>query len=359
MGFPIHLDHQATTPVLPRVREAMPRWYDAHPVEAGRAALQRARAQIRTRFGAPQHRVVFTGGATESNTLAIEGTLRARGGGHVVTVATEHASVLATVRRAADRVTVVPVASDGRVDPADVARAIEPDTVLVSVMTVQNEIGVLQDLWALAAVCRNAEVPFHTDAAQTVFTDLIADAGVDLVSISGHKMGAPQGIGALLVRQDHPLEPVLVGGGQQEGLRSGTVPVALAVALGEAAATSMDRAEVARHRDLLAGLLTEGFPGLRWNGSRTHRAPHNLNVVLPGVDTSLLVTQLAGRVTVSTGAACSAGLHVSSHVIEALGVTGRDRSSVLRASVGWCTTEAGVRTAAAAILAAVGRPLPA
>lgn len=326
-------------------------WWASFSRRAGHSAVERAAQHIAQRVGADGYDVLLTSGATEANATAIQGTLRAAGGGHVVTVATEHVSVLRAIQRSADAMTVVPVDGDGRVDPDDVWRAIRANTVLVSVMAVNNEIGVVQDLPEIARGCTELEVPLHTDAAQLAYARLDASVGIDLVSVSGHKIGGPQGIGALLIRPGHPLSPLLVGGAQQGGLRAGTVPVALAVGLGAAAQIVEDASEIARLRDLLADLLCDRFDGARWIGSREHRAPHNLSLVLPGIDTALVVDEAADQVQVSTGSACSAGHPGPSHVIRALGIQGRDLYSVLRIGLGPHLTEDDVRTAADVLVA--------
>lgn len=382
----IYLDHQATTPVDPRVLDTMLPWFsetfgNAHSEQHawGRQAAEAvevARAQLASLIGASAREVVFTSGATESNNLAIKGALRFAmrhgRGDHVVTVETEHKCVLESCAAVAEdgaRVTVLGVGSDGRVDPAAVAAAITDDTVLVSVMAVNNEIGVVQPLAELGAICRARGVLLHTDAAQaTGKIALDVDAmQIDLLSISGHKMYAPKGIGALYARR-RPRARLLAeisGGGQERGHRSGTLPVPLAIALGDAAAIaaaemSAEGVRLAALRDRMLDRLRARQGDLFVNGSLDHRVPGNLNVGFPGVDAEALMSALES-VAISTGSACTSASVEPSYVLRALGLSEADAGACIRIGFGRFTTETEVDAAADLIAGAVdaqraGRP---
>ena len=343
MTRPIYLDHHATTPVDPRVLEAMlPFLREEFGNAASRshaygwraeAALEMAREDVASALGAADPReIVFTSGATESDNLALLGAARARRRGHVVISALEHPAVrdpVAALEREGFRVTVVPVGEEGVVAPDDVAAALEADTVLVSVMWANNEIGTVQPVAEIAARCRERGVPFHTDAAQAVgrlAVDVRA-AGVDLLSLSGHKLYGPKGIGALYVRRGRPrvrIEPIVHGGGHEHGLRSGTVPVFLAVGLARALALAEDDRDVevrrvAGLRDRLLRGLREGLDGVRVNGSLEARLPGNLHVSIDGVPADALLARTP-ELAFSTGSACSSARPEPSRVLAALGL---------------------------------------
>jgi cysteine desulfurase len=284
----------------------------------------------------------------------------------VITVATEHQAVLdpceALVRRGEAEVTVLPVDGQGLVDPDALRAALRPHTVLVSVMAVNNEIGVEQPLAELGAICEEAGVRLHTDAAQAAYTPLDPAAiGAQLVSLSAHKLYGPKGVGALYVRRGRPkttLEPLLYGGGHERGLRSGTLPVPLLVGFGEAAAQLLAHRDEERAR--LAGLqqrlwigLSEGLTGVHLHGHPTQRAPHNLNVRFDGVEAEALLLALRDTVALSTGSACSSEVLKPSHVLEALGLPAEELSASLRFGLGRPTTEAQIDTVVAAVVAKV------
>jgi cysteine desulfurase len=375
----IYLDHQATTPVDPRVLDAMLPWFsetfgNAHSEQHawGRQAAEAvdvAREQVAGLIGASAREIVFTSGATESNNLAIKGAarfaMRHDRGNHIVTVATEHKCVLGSCAAMADEgaeVTIVGVGSDGLVDPELVAAAMTDNTVLVSVMAVNNEIGVIQPLTDLGALCRARGVLLHTDAAQaTGKVALDVDAmQIDLLSISGHKMYAPKGIGALYTRR-RPRARLLAeisGGGQERGNRSGTLPVPLVVALGEAAEVA--GSEMSAEGGRLAGLRAAMLDSLRAshadvfvNGSTDHRVPGNLNVGFPGVDAEALMAALES-VAISTGSACTSASVEPSYVLRALGLEDPEAGASIRIGFGRFTTETEVDIAAKLIAAAVG-----
>ena len=375
---PVYLDNQATTPCDPRVLQAMLPWFcerfgNPHSVEhaMGRqaeAAVEQARAQLAALIGAEPRELVFTSGATESNNIAIKGAARhAAAAGEtrrrVVTVATEHNCVLESVadlRAEGFEPVVLAVRPDGLLDPAVLAEALAVPTLLVSVMAVNNETGVVQDLAGLAAMARSAGALFHTDAAQGVgkIPLDVAAMGIDLMSISGHKIYGPKGVGALYVRRRPRvrLAPLFSGGGQERGLRSGTLPTPLIVGLGEAA--GLAQAEMAAEaprlavlRDGLAERLQALVPGLVVNGSRTSRIAGNLNVTFPAATASALMAAVP-ELCVSTGSACSSAEIEPSYVLRALGLSDAAAGRTLRIGIGRFTSPADIEFAATALAAA-------
>jgi cysteine desulfurase len=365
LELPIYMDYQATTPLDPRVLEAMMPYLTAkfgNPHSSSHKfgweaadAVERARAQVAALIGAEPKEIVFTSGATESNNLVVKGLSRfyRKHRDHLVTVATEHKCVLeacAAMEREGMRVTYLPVGRHGLIDLDRLAAAIGERTLLVSVMAVNNEIGVIQPLAEIGALCRARRVPFHTDAAQAVgkMPLDVTTLGVDLMSISGHKVYGPKGIGALYVRARSRLkfDPLLSGGGQEGGLRSGTLSPALCVGLGAACALAGEElpGEAARLRGqfdrLLDGILTR-LPGTVLNGDRDRRIPGNLNLSFPGVDGALLLTQLR-ELAVSSGAACASAVAEPSYVLRALGVEDRLAQASIRFGIGRFTTDAEI-----------------
>ncbi|MCC5031737.1 cysteine desulfurase [Streptomyces sp. WAC 00631] len=377
---PIYLDHQATTPVDPRVVEAMlpyltsefgnPSSSHAYGRTAA-AAVATARTRVASLIGAAgPDEIVFTSSGTESNHLALTGAahaLRAAGrGNHIVTTAIEHPATQATCDRLAGdgfRVTRLPVGTDGRLDPAGLVHAVGPDTVLVSVMHANNEIGTLQPLAELAAVTRERGILLHTDAAQTPATVAVdVDAlGVDLLTVVGHKMYAPKGVGALYIRRGTPaLRPQLVGGGQEHGLRAATENVPGIVALGAAAEIARaehgtDAARIGAHRDRLLGALTTALPGLRVNGSLNHRLPGNLSLTFPGHTADRIMTATPG-LAFSAGSACHSGATAPSPVLTAIGLTPDEAARTVRLGIGRHTTNADITTAAELLVSAATAP---
>jgi cysteine desulfurase len=337
------------------------------------AAVELARERIAEALGAREPReIVFTSGATESDNLALQGALAAHAaeGDHLVSVVTEHAAVLDTARALAHRgarLTLLPVDGDGRVDPADVAKAIEPRTVLVSVGAANGEIGTLQPLAEIARLCAERDVLFHTDAAQAVGKiPLDVEAlGIDLLSCSAHKLYGPKGVGALYVRRRRRsgarlrLEPMLFGGGQERGLRSGTLPVPLLVGFAEAvslacAEREAEAARLAALRDRLFEALARELPGVARNGPEAGRLPANLNVSFEGIEADALLAQLED-VALSTGSACSSARPEPSHVLAALGLSPERARSAVRVGLGRGTTAEDVARAAARIATEVRR----
>lgn len=374
--MPIYLDYQATTPVDERVLAAMLPFFTAkfgnphsrdhrHGWQA-EEAVEAARGKIASLIGATAKEIVFTSGATESNNLAIKGVAAAAGEGRkrIVTCETEHKCVLESCRRLERNgyeVTYLPVASNGLIELDALAAAVDARTALVSIMAVNNEIGVIQPLAEIGALCRRHGARFHTDAAQaTGKIPLDVNAmNIDLMSISGHKIYGPKGIGALYVRRKPrvPIEAQMDGGGQERGLRGGTVPAPLAVGLGEACAVAA--AEMADEAKRLQGLrdrflarLRAAVPDVHLHGDLAQRIAGNLNLSFPDIEGQDLMMRLTG-LSVSTGSACSSAVVGPSHVLGALGVPARLLHNALRIGFGRFTTEGEVDRAADMIAAAV------
>jgi len=337
----LYLDTAATTPVRREVLETMWPYLtgefgnpSSHHQLGERAAhaVQGARATIAEQLGCRPSELVFTSGGTEADNLAIKGiSLGAPRGRHLVTSAIEHEAVHESAdylrRLHGFEVTVLPVDRDGLVDPAALAAALRPDTTLVSIQHANNEIGTVQPIRELAAVARDAGVPFHTDAVQSAgaLEVGLASLGVDAVSIAGHKLGAPKGIGALAVRGSIVLEPLLHGGGQERGRRSGTENVAGAVGLATALAlASLERSHGARlveARDMLIDGVLARVPGAILTGSRHERLPGNASFCFPGTSGEAVLLELEGRgIVCSSGSACAAGSDDPSPVLLALGI---------------------------------------
>lgn len=342
-ALPIYLDNHATTRTDPRVVAAMlPYFTDIYGNpsstnhvfgQAALAAVTSAREQVARLLHAPPNTILFTSGATESNNLALKGVAAAQRqrGRHLITVATEHKAVLdpcARLQRDGGEITILPVDGQGLVDPDAVAAAIRPDTILVSVMLANNEIGTIQPLAEIAQVCHERGVPLHTDAAQAVgkIPVNVEELDVDLLSFSGHKLYGPKGIGVLYLRKRLPrlrLLPLQEGGGQEHNLRSGTLATPLIAGLGAACALaesemSADAAHTSDLRDRLQAGLIQRVPGLIVNGHLTHRLPGNLNVSIPFVQGEALLLALRD-VAVSSGSACTTQTPEPSHVLRAIG----------------------------------------
>jgi len=358
---PIYLDYNATTPVAPEVVEAMlpflrehfgnPSSAHSYGVAAG-AAVERGREAVATLLHAQPASIVFTANGTESNNLAIEGVVRAHRAGrnHIITSPVEHPAVLEVVRwleRRGVRLSLLPVDRDGRVDPAELERVIGPDTLLVSVMHANNEVGTLQPVAELAEIAHRHGALLHTDAAQSVGkvpVDVRA-LGVDLLSLAGHKLYAPKGIGALYIRPGVPVGPVLHGAGHERGLRPGTEPVAQIAGLaraarlvGEAPAAEWSRLRSLRDR-LESGLQRAlGAEAVRRNGHPSERLPNTLSIGFRGVQADRLLASIADRVAASAGSACHAHEVRLSPVLEAMGVGREWGMGTLRLSLGRYTT---------------------
>jgi cysteine desulfurase len=364
----IYLDHNAGAPLRPEVRAAIARFSAADEAtnpaavhrggQHARRALEQARAQVARLIGAAAREVVFTSGGTESNNLAIRGVA----GAHptrrkVVSSAIEHSSILAPLDHLAgegfDVIRLVP-GCDGRIAPAAVAAAVDTDTALVSLGLANAEVGTIQNVAEMAEPIGRAGAIFHVDAAQAAgrVPLRVDDLRCDLLTISGHKLGAPAGIGALYVRAGVALAPMMLGGPQEAAMRAGTHNLFGAVALGvaaEAARAHLDEesARIAALAERLLKLLVAAIPDLRLNSSAVYKIANTLNLTFPGVlgESMLIALDLEG-VEVSMGSACAAGAVEPSHVLLAMGLSRDEARSSLRLSLGWSTTAEEIETAA-------------
>lgn len=365
---PVYLDYQATTPLDPRVAEAMaPYWSEmfGNPHSTGhrfgweaKEAVEVARAQVADFIGADDGEVFFVSGATESCNLAIRGVAATAGERrHMVTVSTEHPAVLETVKSMTCHgftVDVLPVANDGLLELDALQEAVSERTLMVSVMLVNNEIGVIQPISEIAAISHAVGAYVHTDATQAagrISVD-VEDLGVDLLSLSAHKFYGPNGVGILYVRNSrHPkLRPLFTGGSQERGLRPGTLATPLVVGLGMASEVAQGEWEQDAQRlqrlatDLRLALCSE-CPDVQVFGSLADRVAGNLSVGFPGILAEQLVHAVSSEVAVSTGAACSTGSPKPSHVLSALGCSAEVAATGLRISLGRFTTEREVASA--------------
>jgi cysteine desulfurase len=367
----IYLDFNATTPIAPEVVEAMlsflreefgnPASGYPHGWRALEAVVAARRQVAETLRGLPEE-VVFTGGATEANNTVIKGVALHFRAGQIITTAIEHPAVLAPCRWLKSQgfeITVLPVDGQGRVDPDDVRRALSPRTILVSVMHANNETGVVQPVAEIGAITREAGVRLHTDAAQSLgkIPVNVQELQVDFLTVAGHKCYAPKGVGALFIRQGTDFTPLLHGGGQEGGRRSGTENVPYIVALGEACRLARerlagDRAHLQELRDRLHGLLQEGYSDLVLNGHASERLPNTLNVSFPGLSGRAILSSL-WELEASVGAACHGDEEHPSPVLTAMGVPPEVALGAVRLSVGRTTTQAEVEEAARLLLARV------
>ena len=374
---PIYIDYQATTPVDTRVMDVMTPFFteifgNPHSTShsygwEARGAVEAARVQVAGMINADPREVIFTSGATESNNMAIKGVGRFFTGrkGHMIAPVTEHKCVLESLKYVAKlgyEITLLPVGADGLLDPAAVKDAIHDDTALVSVMHVNNEIGVIQPMAEIGAICRKRDVYLHSDAAQAAGKTSIdvAAMNIDLLSLSSHKMYGPMGVGVLYVRRKPRvrLEPLMDGGGQERTLRSGTLPAPLVVGMGKAAEiitneTDADHMRVRDLRDRLMKGLQQRVPGTFINGSLDHRIAGNLNIGFEGIDSEALMGAVKDQIALSSGSACTSAAVEPSYVLRALGLSDTDAHASVRMCVGRMTTSDEIDTAIAAISVAV------
>lgn len=382
-GLPVYLDVQSTAPMDPRVFNAMRAFFDnrfgnphsIHHVYGWDAAqaLEVARACAAHFIGARTDELYFASGATESCNLALRGVAKAAanssnsGRNRIVTVATEHPAVYETAADLSQNgfeTVVLSVDSDGLLRLEELENALDERTLIVSVMAVNNEIGVLQPLREIGEMCRSVGALFHTDAAQAagrIRVDVNA-WGVDLLSFSAHKMYGPKGVGGLYARSGIPIEPVVAGGGQEGGLRSGTVAVPLAVGFGEACRIAdAEWEQDAQRMRKLTRRLQEGFlemrPDAQFFGSMRRRAPGSLSVGFPGMSAEAVIESVHEQVAVSSGSACSSASAEPSRVLLALGLSPETAAEAFRVSLGRFTTAAEIETALEAFSDAL-RPLP-
>jgi len=355
----IYLDCNATTPLEPEAREVMLRFLTEEYGNEGsrthefgaraKQAVQKARDQVAAVVSAKRDEVIFTSGATESNNLAILGLRAAgeeQGKKHIITTAIEHKAVLEpcdALERAGFEVTRIAVGASGAVNPEAIKAALRPDTLLVSVMQVNNETGIRQPLAGIAEILMDHSAYFHTDAAQGFGKDLepLRNPRIDLISISGHKIYAPKGIGALVMRRRGyeriPLQPLVYGGGQERGLRPGTLPVALIAALGKAAEIA-----VRDHgKRLLAckSMRVKALAALsplnpKLTGDQSLVMEHVLNIAFPGLDSEALIVAIKDLAAISNGSACTSSSYTPSHVLKAMGMTDDEANVCIRIS--WC-----------------------
>ncbi|MEB3158681.1 MAG: cysteine desulfurase family protein [Synechococcus sp.] len=365
---PIALDFQASTPCAPAVLEAMQPWWS---IEWGNpssrqhrlglqaaAAVSDARERLASCLDVDPTQVIFTSGATEANNLALLGHARALAEqtgrkGHLISMTTEHHAVLdplEQLRREGFQVTLLNPGADGLLNPAALEEALQPDTLLVSVMAANNEIGVLQPIEEIGTLCRARGIRLHSDAAQTFghvpFRPMALQ--VDLCSLSAHKLYGPKGVGALVVNDGVPLRPLQFGGGQEQGLRPGTLPVPLIIGMARAAELAM--ADLKERGDRLQALrnqlwrgLQQQIAGVELNGALDPRLPHNLNITVQGVNGLGLQRALKTRLMCSSGSACSAG--APSHVLQAIGRSRAEANASLRLSLGQSTTPQEIQEA--------------
>ncbi len=363
MKLPIYMDYNATTPVDPRVLEAMLPYFGDHfgnPASRNHAfgweaeeAVETARKQVADLIGASAKEVIFTSGATESNNLAIKGAaeMYREKGNHVITCVTEHKAVIDTCKKLekqGGRVTYLPVQKDGRIDLDDLRAAITDKTILISIMTANNEIGVLQPIAEIGAIAKEKGILFHTDAVQAAgkVPFNVNELKVDLVSLTSHKMYGPKGVGVLYVRRRNPrvlLAEQISGGGHERGMRSGTLNVPGIVGMGKAAAIAgaemaTESARLRALRDRLSAALHAGLDEIYINGSMEHRLPHSLNISFAYVEGESLLMGI-NDVAVSSGSACTSASLEPSYVLKALGAGDDLAHSSIRFGLGRWTTE--------------------
>ncbi len=362
----IYLDYNATTPIAKEVAEAMMPFVlenfgnpsSAHPMGVrAREALDKAREQIARLLGCEKQEIIFTSGGTESNNMVLKSlawTLRSKGG-HIVTTKIEHPAIINTalfLMETGCDVTFLRVDSYGQVDPIEVKKAIRKDTILITVMHANNETGTIQPIADISAIAREHGIIFHTDAAQSVgkIETTVDDLGVDLLTIAGHKLYAPKGVGALYIRDGVAIEPFMHGGGQEMGLRSGTENVMLNVGLGKACeliseniADEMPR--IRRLRDRLHDHIRSAIPEVVLNGHPEMRLPNTLFLSFPGMAGEEILAQMPELCT-STGAACHDRSVALSHVLAAMGVSKEVGMGAIRLTLGRPTTEEEVDQAA-------------
>ena len=374
LKLPIYLDNHSTTPVDPRVLEAMlPYLADKFGNAASRShsfgwaadqAVETARAQVASLIGARADEIVFTSGATESDNLAIKGIADAyrSKGNHIITVATEHKAVLDSCKRlekSGYRVTYLPVQNDGLIDIDNLRRAMNDATILVTVMAANNETGVLQPIAEIGKLCRERGVFFHTDAAQAIgkIPIDVARQNIDLLSISAHKAYGPKGVGALYVRDGIKITPTIDGGGHERGMRSGTLNVPGIVGLGRACEICheempQESCRISGLRNRLHEKIKAGLDEVYVNGSMEHRLPGNLNISFAGVDGEELMTAI-DDIAVSSGAACTSAHIEPSYVLKALGLADEMAQSSIRFGIGRFNSKTEIDYVAGKIIHAV------
>ncbi len=373
MSVPVYLDYNATTPLEPRVIETINSYLREHfgnPSSShyfGRSAAEGiawARHQVARLIDAGEDDIVFTGSATEANNMAVLGLAGsvAEGGGHLVTSAIEHPSVrqpFEHLREQGWQLSIVPVDQYGRVDPADVAKAMRPETALVSVMHANNETGTIQPIREISEIVKRHNSVLHVDASQSVgkIPVSVKKLGADMLTLAGHKFYAPKGVAALYVRKGIRLSPLMFGADQEYGRRTGTENVAYVAGLGMAARIARQRQDtesirLCYKRDRLYQLLARKIPRLAINGHPEWILPNTLNVSFPDVNGQALLDKVASEVAASTGSACHAGDKEAGPVLQAMGLSAARIDGAVRLSVGVPTTEVEIEFAAAMLIEA-------
>ena len=369
----IYLDNQATTPLDPKVFSAMEPWFTEKFGNASsrnhtygweaEEAVEIARESVAATIGALPKEIIFTSGATEANNIALQGAAKSYQdqGRHIITVKTEHKAVMDVCQHLSKDgfdITYLPIDKDGILDLNKFEDAIRDDTILASVMHVNNEIGVIQPIKELGAICKNRGIIFHVDAAQSMgkLPINVDDMGIDLLSISAHKLYGPKGVGALYVRRKNPrvqLQPIMFGGGHERGIRSGTLPVPNIVGLGKACDIAADvmideNLRISQLRDsLLRGIRAEN-PNASINGCMEHRVAGNLNMSFPGANNEAIIAAVPD-IAISSGSACTTSTMEPSHVLLALGMSKNEVYSSLRFGIGRFNTEEEIQIAVKSI----------
>tara|TARA_Y100000590_G_scaffold71174_1_gene78137 strand:- start:12110 stop:13249 length:1140 start_codon:yes stop_codon:yes gene_type:complete len=366
----IYLDNQATTPIDPQVFSSMEPWLKEkfgnaasknHPYgwEADEA-VEIAREKVANIIGALSKEIIFTSGATESNNIAIQGIAHfyKNKGQHIISVQTEHKATLDVceyLKKENFEITLLPVNKDGLLDLNKLKEAIRKDTILVSVMHANNEIGVIQPIKDIGKICKNNNLILHIDAAQSTGKICIdvKDFDIDLLSISAHKIYGPKGVGALYIRKKNPkiqLQPIMYGGGHEQGIRSGTLSVHNIVGFGTACeiaknVMNKENIQIANLRNLLMDIIQSEISTAQVNGSLSHRISGNLNMVFPGANNEAIIAALP-EIAISSGAACTTSTMAPSHVLLALGLSKKSAYSSLRIGVGRFNTNKEIEIAA-------------
>jgi len=369
----IYLDNQATTPLDPEVFSAMSPWFTEKFGNASsrnhtygweaEEAVEIARESVAAIIGSLPKEIIFTSGATEANNIALQGAAKnyQNQGRHIITLKTEHKAVIDVCQHLSEDgfdITYLPVDKDGMLNVNKFEDAIRDDTIFASVMHVNNEIGVIQPIKELGAICKNKNVIFHVDAAQSVgkIPLNIDDMGIDLLSISAHKFYGPKGVGALYIRRKDPrvqLQPVMFGGGHERGVRSGTLPVPNIVGMGRACDLAADvmneeNLKITTLRDALLQGIRDKNPNALVNGSMEKRVAGNLNMSFPGVNNEAIIAAIP-EIAISSGSACTTSTMEPSHVLLALGMSKEEAYSSLRFGIGRFNTEQDIHIAVKSI----------
>ncbi|OQY42066.1 MAG: cysteine desulfurase NifS [Desulfobacteraceae bacterium 4572_87] len=375
LKYPIYLDHNGTTPIASEAVSAMKPFMAAHfgnPSSShslgvrARDGVDRARKEVAKLLGCDAHEIIFTSGGTESNNMVLKGLVDFRHPEtfHVITSSIEHPAILNPALFLGElgvRVTILPVDTKGLIDPDQVQKAILPHTGLITLMLANNETGALQPIREIAEIARNHRIPLHTDAAQAVgkISVQVKALGVDFLSVAGHKLYGPKGVGTLYMRDGLSLTPLIHGAGQENGRRAGTENTILTVGLGAACRVARERLtrdekNISRLRDQLQTLLFNGIKDLVLNGPNNNRIPNTLNVSVPGLEGGRILSEIPNLMA-STGAACHDQGVTLSHVLSAMGVSPRVGMGALRFSLGRHNTPEEIEEAALAVIHQVKR----